>query len=126
MWGALRPSQIQLSKKLVIERFHFSHSDILGIDVAGDVVLGADIAAAVTKNSTQIFDVHIGWSECGIGFAEQVRMEVIYSGIGSYILAPISQSGRINKIAEFVTEDERVSYVASIGFFVLFLKVFMK
>lgn len=53
-------------------------------------------------------------------------MEVIYSGIGSYILAPISQSGRINKIAEFVTKDERVSYVESIGFFVLFLKVFMK
>lgn len=58
--GYIAPHKFKLSEQFIIERFHSFHSNILGIYVACNVVLCADIAGAVTKNSTQIFDVHIG------------------------------------------------------------------
>lgn len=77
--GHYTSHKFKLSKQLIIERFHSFHSNILGIDVACNIVLGADIAAAVTENSAQVLDIHIGGGECGIVFSEQVRIKVVYT-----------------------------------------------
>lgn len=50
--GETPPHKFKLSKQFIIERLHSFHSDIFGIDVTGNVVLGADIAATVSENST--------------------------------------------------------------------------